>query len=412
MEIFIGRQPIFDVEEKLFAYELLYRSGTEKNEFVAVDSDMATVEVLINSFFSIGFDELASGKPCFINFTETLLMSDIFESLSPKEIVVEVLEDVPITEKVVRRIEEIRNMGFRIALDDFVLQDNVNLYDRLFRYMNYIKVDFLLSTEAERNEIEQKVLTKYPHITLLAEKVETRAQYMEAKSIGYQLFQGYYFKQPQIIKGTEIPTNLMQYYQVIALLKSEEPDIDELVNQIEHDVALSFKLLKLINTSSKRTKKKIRSIKQAILLLGLTDLQKWVYILAYRESGRKKGMDVYEELMKSSLCRAKLCELMAKRIGYRNYSEYFLVGMFSLIDALLEKPMNDILTQLPLSNEIVGTISGAKTELSAILQMTIALEKQDWETVESLKGELDLSSEDLFEFVQNANKWTSNLQLV
>ncbi|VEI06018.1 EAL and HDOD domain-containing protein [Kurthia zopfii] len=204
----------------------------------------------------------------------------------------------------------------------------------------------------------------------------------------------------------------MQYYQVIALLKSEEPDIDELVNQIEHDVALSFKLLKLINTSSKRTKKKIRSIKQAILLLGLTDLQKWVYILAYRESGRKKGMDVYEELMKSSLCRAKLCELMAKRIGYRNYSEYFLVGMFSLIDALLEKPMNDILTQLPLSNEIVGTISGAKTELSAILQMTIALEKQDWETVESLKGELDLSSEDLFEFVQNANKWTSNLQLV
>lgn len=412
MEIFIGRQPIFDVEEKLFAYELLYRSGTEKNEFVAVDSDMATVEVLINSFFSIGFDELASGKPCFINFTETLLMSDIFESLSPKEIVVEVLEDVPITEKVVRRIEEIRNMGFRIALDDFVLQDNVNLYDRLFRYTNYIKVDFLLSTEAERNEIEQKVLTKYPHITLLAEKVETRAQYMEAKSIGYQLFQGYYFKQPQIIKGTEIPTNLMQYYQVIALLKSEEPDIDELVNQIEHDVALSFKLLKLINTSSKRTKKKIRSIKQAILLLGLTDLQKWVYILAYRESGRKKGMDVYEELMKSSLCRAKLCELMAKRIGYRNYSEYFLVGMFSLIDALLEKPMNDILTQLPLSNEIVGIISGAKTELSAILQMTIALEKQDWETVESLKGELDLSSEDLFEFVQNANKWTSNLQLV
>lgn len=412
MEIFIGRQPIFDVEEKLFAYELLYRSGTEKNEFVAVDSDMATVEVLINSFFSIGFDELASGKPCFINFTETLLMSDIFESLSPKEIVVEVLEDVPITEKVVRRIEEIRNMGFRIALDDFVLQDNVKLYDRLFQYTNFIKVDFLLSTEEERNEIEQKVLKKYPHITLLAEKVETRSQYLEAKAIGYQLFQGYYFKQPQIIKGTEIPTNLMQYYQVIALLKSEEPDIDELVNQIEHDVALSFKLLKLINTSSKRTKKKIRSIKQAILLLGLTDLQKWVYILAYRESGRKKGMDVYEELMKSSLCRAKLCELMAKRIGYRNYSEYFLVGMFSLIDALLEKPMNDILTQLPLSNEIVGTISGAKTELSAILQMTIALEKQDWQTVEGLKGELGLSSNDLFEFVQNANKWTSNLELV
>lgn len=412
MEIFIGRQPIFDESEKLFAYELLYRNNQEQNEYVAVDADLATVEVLINSFFSIGFDELASGKPCFINFTEALLHSDIFESLSPREVVVEVLEDVPITPQLVQRIKEIHNMGFRIALDDFVLQNHVDLYDQLFKYIDYIKVDFLLSTETERHEIEEKVLKSYPHIILLAEKVETRAQYLEARSIGYKLFQGYYFKQPQIIKGNEIPANELQYYRVIALLNSSEPDIDGLADQIEHDVALSFKLLKLINTSSKRTKKKIRSIKQAILLLGLSDLQKWVQILIYRERSRKAKADVYEELMRTSLYRAKMCELMAKRIGYRNYSEYFLVGMFSLIDALLEKPMNVILTQLPLSDEIVETISGGETDLSAILQLAIALECLEWQEVERLQQQVDLTTDELLAFVEKANQWVTNFQLV
>lgn len=412
MEIFIGRQPIFDENEKLFAYELLYRNGQEQNEYMAVDSDLATVEVIINSFFSMGFDELASGKPCFINFTDTLLKSDIFESLSPREVVVEVLEDVPITADLVERVKEIHNRGFRIALDDFVLQNHVSLYDQLFQYVDYIKVDFLLSTEVERHEIEEKVLRHYPHITLLAEKVETRAQYLEARTIGYKLFQGYYFKQPQIIKGNEIPANMLQYYKVIALLNSAEPDIDGLVDHIEHDVALSFKLLKLINNSSKRTKRKIRSIKQAILLLGLTDLQRWVQILIYREWSKKPKADMYEELMKTSLCRAKICELMAKRIGYRNNSEYFLVGMFSLIDALLEKPMNVILAQLPLSDEIVETISGSETALSPVLDMAIALERLDWEEVTRLEDKLQLKTDELFEVVEKANQWVTNFQLV
>lgn len=412
MEIFIGRQPIFDENEKLFAYELLYRNDQEQNEYMAVDSDLATVEVIINSFFSIGFDELASGKPCFINFTDALLKSDIFESLSSREVVVEVLEDVPITAELVERVKEIHNRGFRIALDDFVLQNHVSLYDQLFQYVDYIKVDFLLSTEVERHEIEEKVLRHYPHITLLAEKVETRAQYLEARTIGYKLFQGYYFKQPQIIKGNEIPANMLQYYKVIALLNSAEPDIDGLVDHIEHDVALSFKLLKLINNSSKRTKRKIRSIKQAILLLGLTDLQRWVQILIYREWSKKPKVDMYEELMKTSLCRAKLCELMAKRIGYRNNSEYFLVGMFSLIDALLEKPMNIILAQLPLSDEIVETISGSETALSPVLDMAIALERLDWEEVTRLEDKLQLKTDELFEVVEKANQWVTNFQLV
>lgn len=409
MEVFIGRQPIFDEKEDLFGYELLYRSGQEKNEYLAEDSSRATIDVIVNSFFSIGFDELSHGKPCFVNFTEELLMSDIFESLSPKDIVVEILEDIPITPMLVERIIGIKALGFNIALDDFILQKDVTLYSQLFPSIDYIKVDFLFSTEEERFEVEQLVRNSFPHIILLAEKLETRVDYLMAKSKGYQLFQGYYFKQPQIIKGTEIPANLIQYYQVIALLQQDVPNIDEIVEQIESDVALSYKILKIINSSSKRTRKKIRSIKDAILLLGLEDLKQWVYILAFRESGRKKDNEMHEELMKTSLFRAKLCELISKNMGLRNYSECFLVGMFSLIDTLLEKPLNDILIQLPLSDNIVETVSGSKTELSAILQLTVALECFDWENVQILQQEVNLSSEKLQELVSMANLWVAQL---
>lgn len=411
MEIFIGRQPIFGDNENLFGYELLYRSDPNKNEYTAVDPNMATIDVIVNSFFSIGFDELSNGKPCFVNFTKELLFSNIFTSLSPKEVVVEILEDIPITPELIEKVKEIKQLGFRIALDDFMFQKDIKLYDELFQYIDFIKVDFILSNEMERYEIESYVFKSYPHITLLAEKVETRADYIEAKSLGYKLFQGYYFKQPQIIVGNEIPANVIQYYQIIALLKSNQPDINKLVEHIETDVALSYKILKIINSSSKKTKRKIRSIKQAILLLGLSDLQKWVYILAYREANRKKDLELFEELMKTSLCRAKLSELIAKKIGYRDYSESFLVGMFSLIDVLLERSMNSILGQLPLDDRIVNTLAGSKTELSAILQMAIALERFDWKTVKEYQYEIHLSVEELSELVQQANIWTSQLSL-
>lgn len=411
MEIFIGRQPIFDGNENLFGYELLYRSDPKKNEYTAIDPNMATIDVIINSFFSIGFDELSNGKPCFVNFTEKLLFSNIFSNLSPKEVVVEILEDVAITAELIERVKEIKELGFRIALDDFQLQKDITLYDQLFRNIDFIKVDFILSNEMQRYEIESLIFNSYPHITLLAEKLETRAEYIEAKSIGYKLFQGYYFKQPQIITGNEMPTNLIQYYQIIALLKNDEPNINKLVEHIETDVALSYKILKIINSSSKKTRRKIRSIKQAILLLGLTDLQKWVYILAYRETNRKKDLELFEELMKTSLCRAKLGELVAKKIGYKDYSECFLVGMFSLIDVLLERSMTSILLQLPLADHLVATLAGAKTELSAILQMTIALEKLDWENVRKYQAEVDLTMDELLELVKEANIWTSQLSL-
>ncbi|MFF5995271.1 HDOD domain-containing protein [Lysinibacillus sp. KU-BSD001] len=404
MEVFIGRQPIFNLHEQVVAYELLYRNK-ENNSFPMVDSDAATVDVLVNSFVNIGIDEVTKGRPCFVNFTENLLMGPLTDYLDPTKVVIEILEDVPITTELIERIQNLKSKGFQIALDDFVLDESVQIYDELFPYIDYIKVDFLLSSLLERMKIENKVKIKCPHIKLLAEKVETHHQFEVAKHSGYTLFQGYFFEQPQVIKATDIPHNTIQYFYIISLLRDEEPNINELAENIERDISVSFKLLQLINKSMKRSKSKIRSIKQAILMLGLSELRKWIYLLAMREVGNKDRSDVFNELMRSSLFRAKVCEKVAKLNYKQNFSEYFLIGLFSLIDALLRRPMNMILQQLPFPEEIVETISGGETEMSPYLQFSIALSKADWVNVEKLGAKLELSKETIMQIQREADEW-------
>ncbi|MEG0383457.1 MAG: EAL domain-containing protein [Solibacillus sp.] len=407
MEVFIGRQPIFNAQEQVVAYELLYRNN-DKNVFPMVDADTATVDVLINSFLSIGIDNVTNGKPSFVNFTENLLMDTTLDYVNPSQVVVEVLEDVPITEKLVQRIIELRKHGFKIALDDFIMSEEVLIYNELFANVDYIKIDFLLTPIAERMEIENKIKTQFPKIQLLAEKVETRKQYEVAKHSGYVLFQGYFFEQPQIIKSTEIPTNALQYFQIISILRDEEPDIDLLAENIEREISLTYKLLQLINNSSKRSKSKVRSIKQAILLLGLTELRKWIYLLAMREININNDDDVFVELMRASLFRAKVCEKIA-RLNYKeNFSESFLVGLFSLIDSLLKRPMNDVLKQLPLSESIMETISGNDTEMQPYLQFSIALSKLDWVRINDLAEQLNIPKECIIPIYEEVKNWVAD----
>ncbi|MER1985652.1 MAG: HDOD domain-containing protein [Solibacillus sp.] len=405
MDVFIGRQPIFNIQEQIVAYELLYRNN-KMNTFPETDSDTATVDVLVNSLLSIGLDEVTKGRPYFVNFTENLLLGPITDYLEPHNLVIEILEDIAITEEFVLKVKELKKRGFKIALDDFVMQDDLPIYDELFRYVDYIKVDFLLSPLLERMVIEDKVKMHFPHIKLLAEKVETRNQFEIAKHSGYTLFQGYFFEQPQILQSTDIPANVLQYFQVISLLKDEEPDIELLAENIERDIALTYKLLQLINYSTKRGKSKVRSIRQAILLLGLTELRKWVYLLAMRESG-KQHSDVFKELMFASLFRAKVCESVA-RINYKeNFSEYFLVGLFSLIDSLLGRPLPVILMQLPLSETVLETIAGKTTEMTPYLEFSIALNQVDFDKIDELSKQLHISKEQTGKLYDDAYDWVA-----
>lgn len=404
MEVFIGRQPIFNIQEEIVAYELLYRNN-DQNLFPEVDSDKATLDVLVNSFLSIGIDKVAKGRPSFVNFTENLIMNSSLDFLDPSLIVIELLEDISITEELIQRLIELKGKGFKLALDDFVMDEKVLIYNDLFAQIDYIKIDFLLTPLVERMEIEDKIKTQFPNIKLLAEKVETREEYEIAKQSGYSLFQGYFFEQPQIIKTTDIPANLFQYFQIIAMLRDEEANIDKLAENIEREISLTYKLLQLINKPAKRTHSKVRSIKQAILIIGLDELRKWVYLLAMRESEAHRNDDVFHELMFASLFRAKVCEKVARMNYKANFSEYFLIGLFSLIDSLLKRPMRSILSQLPLSENVLATLNGEETEMTVYLQFSIALNKLDWEKVYSIAEQLNIPQEKVLVIYEEVTEW-------
>lgn len=404
MKVFVGRQPIFNEFEQIIGYELLYRNEAT-NRFPYIDSDVATIDVLINTFLSIGIEEVAKGKLVFVNFGEKLLMSTIFDYIDCNKVIVEILEDVELTPAVIQRVKELKDRGFKFALDDFIITGQHEGFEEIFKYIDYVKIDFLATPVKERMEMENKLKASYPHLKFLAEKVESRKQYEVAKHTGYRYFQGYFFEQPQVLSSTEVPPNVIQYLQLLSLLREDEPDINLLTENIERDISLTYKLLQLINHSKKRTKSKVRSIKQAVLLLGLAELRKWMYLLAMREANVDLQNDSKKEIMFSSLFRAKVCEKLAGYHRLDNHAEYFLVGLFSLIDAILNRSLNSILQTLPFSEEVAETISGSDTAMKPYLDLSIALNKADWETAERLADELEIPYEVVMLYFTEANEW-------
>ncbi len=407
MEVFIGRQPIFDRTEKIFAFELLYRNG-DMNIFPDIDGDYATTEVLINSFLTIGVEELANGRPCFINFTENLLYESIFDAFNPKSIIIEILENVTISPVLIDKLRQLKRKGYKIALDDFILTNNLIEFKDLFSLIDFIKVDFIATNAKDRLFNEKWIKSNYPHIRLLAEKVETRDEFEHAKEAGYQFFQGYFFSKPQIIHSMEIPTNIVQYFRIIRLISEENADIGQIADLIEQDVSLAYKLLKLINASS--SKNKVRSIKHAILVLGLTELHKWIYILALRESTRGDFQYSGNALIASSLFRAKFCELLAKHKKQANSSEYFLLGMFSLMEALLQRPFDQIIQHLPFSNHVIQTLTGSEiTEMSVYLDIAVAFDKLNWKDIHAYSDEIGVSEDQLRLYYNKALQWANQI---
>ncbi len=405
MEIFIARQPIFTKVESIFGFELLYRNN-ENNTFPKIDGDTATLDVLTHSFLTIGINELAGDKLCFINFTENLLEREVLKKLPPNRIVVEILEDIIITPALLDKIRRIKALGFLIALDDFVFTQKAENYAELFKLVNFIKVDFLATPLKERRELEYIVKKEYPHIVLLAEKVETRIQFYEAKTSGYSLFQGYFFAKPEIVKAAEIPHNLMSYVRLITMLRDDSVNIDDVAVEIERDVSLTYKVLKMINSPAVRTKSKVRSIKHGVLLLGLEELNHWLHVLLLRESRANKENDA---ILEASLFRAKFCELLAKRNRKSNSSEYFLMGMFSLIDTLLQRSIHQLVKELPLSDEVAATLSGDSTEMTAYLQLAVAYDEVRWDAMIEGASALEIDFSILNSYYTVARKWSSDI---
>ncbi len=405
--IFVGRQPILNRNGDIYAYELLYRNS-HKNFYPDVDSDQATIRLLVNTFLTIGIETVSGKSLSFINFTGELLTQDIISSLDPKRIVIEILETVEITPLLLTKMRLLKEMGFKLALDDFILQEQYSIHSELFNLVNFIKVDYLNTTPIERLEIE-KFTMKYPSIVLLAEKVETEKQFETAKASGYSLFQGYFFAKPEIVTGIEIPTNIVLQFQIIKRLHSEPLNIDEIVGLIMHDISLTYKLLRLINTYAFEVPKKISSIKQAIVLIGLRETKRWLQVLALREIGEGSGNGRTRALVDYSLTRAKMCELLARRDGKKNPEEYFLAGMFSLIDVIMKRDLDTVFQLISLSDEVARTVKGERTEITRYLRLAEAVERLDQERIEQLAEEIGITQSELSKCSLETHLWTQSL---
>ena len=385
MDVFLARQPILDRYDKLFGYELLFRNS-EKNIYQSEDGDKATIAVIKNSFVNIGIDKVTGGKKAFINFTENILKSDIFEVLPPQSVIIEILEDIEPTEEILEQCKKLKAQGYTIALDDFVYS---NKFRDLIEIVDIIKVDFQVHKGYQRRKIIDQVNS--PNIKFLAEKVETIEDFKDAVLLGYTYFQGYYFCKPTIMLGKRISENKAVYMKLLQEISSESFTIDNIERLIKKDVSLSFKLLKLINSANYSFKCEIKSMKQALALLGEKEIKKWLYLMAFRNMGKDKP----EILIINSLTRARFAELIASKTNEKlNSFNAYLLGMLSMIDLLLERPLEEILQELLIPVEVKDALNGiVNNGYSELLNLTIAYENGKWNEVSEISKRLNLDED-------------------
>lgn len=377
-QIFLARQPIFNQDIEVFGYELLYRGGNTADANV-VDGNKATSKLIINSFVELGIENITNNKPAFVNLTRDFLTGKIPLPLSPENVILEVLEDVNADPESIAGLKKLVDRGFTIALDDFVISSENR---DLIPFADIIKVDILpMSDDEIREQVAE--LKKYP-VKLLAEKVETEAEYELCKELGFDYFQGYFFSKPKIISGTELATNHMAMLEVIAKLQSPDCDLKEIEEIISFDVGISYKLLKIINSSFYGLSSKVDSIQHALVVLGLKSLKSWITVISL-----SMVEDKPHELISLSLLRAKMCEKISSAFQCKEDAA-FTVGLFSLLDALMDQPLPELISNLPLSTEIIEALIEGKGQLGKLLKAVDAYEKADWDSIpeELLEGSL------------------------
>ncbi len=396
VKIFVARQPIFNRKKKVIAYELLFRSG-DKGTYDAEDDDEATVSVISGAFLLLGMEKTTDSKRAFINFTRNLLKRDIVMHLPPQSVVVEILENIEPDEEVVGICTKLKKLGYIIALDDFVYSEK---FQHLIELADIIKVDFLVTLGEERGNIIAAV--NNPHIKFLAEKVETRGDFEQAVSLGYSYFQGYFFSKPEILSGEDVPSYKVQYIRILQEIHQADLDYGRMEEIIKHDVAFSYKLLRYINSAHFGFRQKVTSVKHALALLGKRQVEQWISLLILRELGRDRP----EEIMVLSVMRAKFGEILVQKMNLQKLSsDAFIMGMFSLLDSLLNRPMKDILKDLSIDVEVKNALLGADNQLGSIYALMLSYEKGEWSNFSYYAGKCNIGEEEVPDLYLQSMQW-------
>jgi c-di-GMP-related signal transduction protein len=394
-----ARQPIFDVHQRVFGYELLFRSGFE-NCFVFPDGDVATSRVL-DSFMIEGLEALWRPQKAFINFTRNALLNGLANLLPSKTLTIEILEDIEPDPPVVEACLTLKQEGYQIALDDVT---SLEKRKPLLELADIVKVDFALTGEAEQQEIARRLRVR--GVKLLAEKVETRDQFEKAAGWGYHYFQGFFFCQPQIISAREIPAFKTAYLQLLHAVQRKELNFGEIERILRRELSLSYRLLRYLNSPLFGLRGEVRSLRHALSMLGEQHVRRWATLF----STMMLASDKLPELLVTSLARARFCELLADPLaGKAEPADFFLLGLFSLIDAILGRPMKDILEGIPLAAEIKVSLLGFHNLHREVYECVLAVERADWTALSQRASKLGLQDEFVADCYLQSVAWANEV---
>ncbi|MCP5344742.1 MAG: HDOD domain-containing protein [Pseudomonadales bacterium] len=396
--ILLARQPIFDVDIKVSAYELLFRSdgGTQAN---VLDGDTATSQVLLNAFNELDISDVVQNHPAYINFTRTLILSP--PPFDKKRFVIEVLEDIEADEELMRNLRSLKDAGYTIALDDFVYDSK---WDPALRIADIVKIDVLAFDEAEiKRHVE---LLKPFKVILLAEKVETHEMFHYCKGLGFTLFQGYFLSKPEQVKGHKIPASKLVVLNLLTRLQDPDAELSEIATIIAEDPVLSVKLIKLVNSAAFSGRREITSLQHAVSMLGLRQVKSWATLLSLSNMADKPS-----ELSVQAMIRAKMCQLLAECFTTSTDSDaYFTTGLLSNLDAFFDVELPEILASMPLSPVVSEGLLKRSGPIGLMLSTVLAYEQAHWNEIdEPALARLNISSRKLECAYFDSIRWASEL---
>jgi len=396
--LYVARQPILDLKGRVFGYELLYREDPRDRACFA-DGDTASASVLTGALLDLGLDSLTGGRQAFFNLTRSLL-DQIGSLIRPQDAVIEVLETIAIDDDVVEACRTLHGKGYRLALDDFVPGSDA---EALLPYVSFVKVDVLATEDGLARELPKRLTPL--GIGMLAEKVERREVHQCMRDAGYSLFQGFHFCRPMLQEGTTLPAQQIVYLRLLAAISQPDLSTLQIEQLVKQDVSLTLRVLRSVNSAAYPIRTEIRSIGQALFLLGIDPVRRWVSVWCLAGL----SANATSELATLALLRGRTCELLGEHVHDIESSELFLVGLFSLLDAMLTVPMASALEHLPLSEHAVAALLGHPNTLRAVLDAVIPYERGDWDEAMTLSAHAGLPPSALANAHTKALRWVQDV---
>lgn len=399
--VYLARQPIIDNQQKIVGYELLFRCSAQATHASFTDDHLATSKVLTNILSNMGAEWLLGDKLAFINASTSMLMSDFLELLPANRAVLEILETTRATPELLARCHELRTLGYRLALDDFELTPDSA---PLLAIANFIKLNVQKLNANGQLETHVRALEKHP-AQLIAEKVETQSEHNICKKLGFAYYQGYYFAHPETLSAKVINP---AYAVVLELLNKvrNNAEIADIESSFKRDVALSFKLLRYINSVGFGLSCEIQSLRHALAVLGYQQLYRWLTLLLVT-AGEGSASPA---LMKTAVTRGRLTELLGQDMPKTaDRDSLFIVGVFSLLDVMLEMPMSEVLDKLSLPEAISDALLSRQGLYGPFLDLAIACEEGNSDHIEKLSLFLQLEPDKINQAHLAALAWVETL---